>query len=56
MKTKPIHMISTDLEKVRERATSIVLWENCPKKESVYPKREIEIDRLQRLLIDYKVY
>ena len=35
--------------KVRERATTIVLWENCPKKESVYPKREIDIDRLQKI-------
>ena len=35
--------------KVRERATTIVPWENCPKKESVYPKREIDIDRLQKI-------
>ena len=35
--------------KVRERATTIVLWENCPKKESAYPKREIDIDRLQKI-------
>ena len=35
--------------KVRERATTIVLWEICPKKESVYPKREIDIDRLQKI-------
>ena len=56
--------------KVRERATTIVLWENCPKKESAYPKREIDIDRLQivsyrlqtllrdykKLDIDYKLY
>ena len=35
--------------KVRERATTIVPWEICPKKESVYPKREIDIDRLQKI-------
>ena len=35
--------------KVRERATTIVPWENCPKKESVYPKRDIDIDRLQKI-------
>ena len=45
MKTKPNHMISTDLE----RATTIVPWENRPKKESAYPKREIDIDRLQKI-------
>ena len=35
--------------KVRERATTIVPWENCPKKESVYPNRDIDIDRLQKI-------
>ena len=35
--------------KVGERATTIVPWENWPKKESAYPKREIDIDRLQKI-------
>ena len=35
--------------KVKERATTIVPWENCPKKESAYPKSEIDIDRLQNV-------
>ena len=47
--------------KVRERATAIVPWENCPKKESVHPKREIDIDRLQKIadilqIVTYRDY
>ncbi|KIJ94928.1 hypothetical protein K443DRAFT_109646, partial [Laccaria amethystina LaAM-08-1] len=50
--------------KLREGATTFILWENSPKKEGVYPKREIDSLRLQKLNrkrlqksdIDYKVY
>ena len=42
--------------KVKERATIVVLWENLPKKESAYPKREMDTHRLQKLDIDYTVY
>ena len=55
MKTKPNCMISID-RKVRESATTIVLWEHCPKKESDYPKREIDIDRLQKTIKTTKDY
>ena len=41
----------------------IISWEIWPKKEGAYPKREIETerwqkiaDRLQKSVIDYKVY
>ena len=41
----------------------MVSWEKSPKKESAYPKREINTerlqkntDRLQQLDIDYKAY
>ena len=30
-------------------ATTIVPWENCPKKENADPKREIDTDRLQKI-------
>ena len=49
--------------KLREGATTIVLWENSPKKEGAYPKREIDTERLQKITdrlqksdIDYKVH
>jgi len=40
--------------KLGEGATTIVPWENFPKKEGTYPKREIDIDGLQNTLMDYK--
>ena len=42
--------------KVKERATIVVSWEKWPKKESAYPKREMDTHRLQKLDIDYTVY
>ena len=51
-------------DSLKERATIIVSWENSPKKEGAYPKRETDTDRLQKttkvglriqsLMIDYK--
>jgi hypothetical protein len=35
--------------KLREGATTFVVWENSPKKESAFPKREIDTDRLQKI-------
>ncbi|KIJ90012.1 hypothetical protein K443DRAFT_117224, partial [Laccaria amethystina LaAM-08-1] len=49
----------------REGATTFVSWENSPKKEGAFPKREIDTDRLQKITdykrlqkldIDYKLY
>ena len=34
----------------------MVSWENSPKKEGAYPKREINTERLQKSDIHYKVY
>ena len=42
----------TTFRKVKEGATIIVSWENSPKKEGACPKREIDMDRLQKSLID----
>ena len=49
--------------KLRTGATTIVSWENSPKKEGACPKREIDTDKLQnkadilqKLDIDCKVY
>ncbi|KIK05053.1 hypothetical protein K443DRAFT_67331, partial [Laccaria amethystina LaAM-08-1] len=42
-------------KKLREGATTFVSWEISPKTEGACPKREIDIDRLQSLLIDYKI-
>ena len=49
--------------KLRTGATTIVSWENSPKKEGACPKREIDNDQLQNKAdilqksdIDYKVY
>ncbi|KIJ98310.1 hypothetical protein K443DRAFT_104121, partial [Laccaria amethystina LaAM-08-1] len=39
--------------KLREGATTFVSWENSPKKEGAFPKREIDTDRLQKIT-DYK--
>ena len=35
--------------KLKERATIVVSWENCPKKEGACPKRETDTDRLQEI-------
>ncbi|KIJ95908.1 hypothetical protein K443DRAFT_108094, partial [Laccaria amethystina LaAM-08-1] len=37
--------------KLREGATTFVSWENSPKKEGVFPKREIDTDRLQKITV-----
>ena len=42
----------TTFRKVKEGATIVVSWENSPKKEGACPKREIDMDRLQKSLID----
>jgi hypothetical protein len=42
--------------KLREGATTIVLWEKSPKKEGAYPKTEIDTERLQKSDIHYKLY
>ena len=42
--------------KLKEGATIVVSWEKWPKKESAYPKREMDTHRLQKLDIDYTVY
>ena len=34
----------------------MVSWENSPKKEGAYPKREIDTERLQKSDIHHKVY
>ena len=44
------------VRKVREGATIFVSWENWPKKEGAYPKREIDTERLQKSDMDYQVY
>jgi hypothetical protein len=44
------------LEKLRERATTIVPWEISPKKEGTYPKRKFDTDRLQESDIECTVY
>jgi hypothetical protein len=48
--------------KPEKKATTIVLWENSPKKEGAYPKREMYTERLQNITdtlqksnTDYKV-
>ena len=42
----------TTFRKVNEGATIVVSWENSPKKEGACPKREIDMDRIQKSLID----
>ena len=42
--------------KLKEWATIVASWEKSPKKESAYPKREMDTHRLQKLNIDYTVY
>ena len=42
--------------KLRKEATIMVLWENLPKKEGPYCKREMDTIRLQKSYIHYKVY
>jgi bacteriocin-like protein len=49
MKTTLNTMISTHLQKLREGATTFVLWENSPKKKGAFPKREIDTDKLQKI-------
>ena len=46
-----------------EGAIIVVSWENWPKMEGAYPKKEIDIDRLQKItgrpqksLMDYNIY
>ena len=39
-----------------ERATIILSLEIWPKKEGTDPKMEIDMDRLQKIVIDYKLY
>jgi hypothetical protein len=34
---------------IKERATIIISWENWPKKEGAYPKRDTDTDRLQKI-------
>ena len=48
MKNTKQHDFNT-FRKLREEATIIVSWENWPKKEGAYPKREIGTNRLQMI-------
>jgi hypothetical protein len=44
MKTKLNNIFNT-FRKLGEGVTTIILWENSPKKEGAYPKREIDTQK-----------
>jgi len=54
MKITPNHMISPHLE-AKRRGYNCCTVGNLPKKEVVYPKREIGIDRPQKSYMNYKI-
>ena len=47
MKITPNKMINT-FRKLKKEATIMVWWENSPKKEGAYPKREMDAHQLQK--------